>query len=131
MNTSRHQIEQWFHEGYDQSYSYMIIACDQFDYGDYPVYAHETSVEHIVAELLERDLTDVHEVYDLDMDMDDQLAEKRAWNMAGDPPPKKGITMTCGCELTEQIILTAAENEQSAPIVVCPTHGVTVLTTQS
>lgn len=133
MITSRGQIEQWFREGYDQSYSYMIVACDQFDYGDYPVYAHETSVEHIVAELLERELTDVHEVYDLDMDMDDQINEKRAWHTpdGSPPPPKKGIGLTCGCELTEQMIQTAAENEHSAPVVVCPTHGVTVLTTQS
>lgn len=122
--TSRATIEQWFREGHDQSYSYMIVACDQFDYGDYPVYTQTPMVEHIVEELFEQDLTDVHEVYDLDMDMDDQLNEMRAWHLpdGSEPPPKKGLTLSCGHDLTPEILKTF--NEAAPLIFRCPEHGI-------
>lgn len=127
--TSRGQIEEWFHAGRGDARDYLIVACDQFDYGDYPVYAQQWGVEAEVQRLLERELTDVHEVYDLDMDLDDQLAQKRCWSMPNneEPPPRKGVTLTCGCDITSEMILTAAIRDDNAPVVVCSEHGLTVL----
>ena len=131
MTASRADIENWLIEGYrDPNNRYMLVVCDRFDYGDYPVYAHEKTVETEVLLQLSEDLRDVHEVYDMRMDWDDQLHEKRAWHLpSGDPPPpQKGLSLSCGCDLTPEMLVAMAKNENlTGPVVVCPEHGLTAL----
>lgn len=67
MSTSMKRLMQWHQRGIDQKADYMIVACDQFDYEDYPVYV-DGSVEDAVAKKKEIDgksMTKVMEAYDL------------------------------------------------------------------
>jgi hypothetical protein len=74
-------IRRWFEEGVANKATHMIVVCDTFDHEDYPVFVapHEDVREREKA-YDHRDMQRVMEVYNLGMDMDDQLSEYRAFN---------------------------------------------------
>lgn len=74
-------IKVWFESGQAMGKDYMIIVCDTFSYEDYPVYAHGNG------DFLEKysryngkNMQRIMEVYDLNMDMETQLDETRAFH---------------------------------------------------
>ena len=81
MGTTREQIRGWLERGVADGATHMVVACDTFDWEDYPVYV---SPGESVAEVAEahhgEGMQKVMEVYDLGMDLDAQLAEARAWH---------------------------------------------------
>ena len=79
--TSKDLIRQWFQEGKRRSATHMLVVCDTFDYGDYPVYvAYNESLFEKAAHYDHKDMQRIMECYDLSMDMESQMAEVRAWH---------------------------------------------------
>jgi len=83
MAATKSDLRDWFIKGRFSAqapYGYMVIVCDMFDWTDYPVYV--VSREAAQAVVASRgSMEKVMEVYDLDMDMETQLAEYRAWHL--------------------------------------------------
>jgi hypothetical protein len=79
MGTSRDDIKGWFESGKKENATHMIVVCDEFDYDDYPVYAHDdTECLEQFDKFNGKNMQRVMEVYDLRMDMKEQLDERRA-----------------------------------------------------
>lgn len=80
MRTTTEEIRTWFIEGLtrielnNEDLHYMIVECDTFSHEDYPVYL--STKEEVRKRLKEHK---AHEVYDLDADIDEQLAMRRCW----------------------------------------------------
>lgn len=80
--TTKSRIAQWFGVGVTKSATHMIVVTDTFDNSDHPVYAYSD------AECLQRvssqdtgDTQHITEVYDLRMDKETQLNQRRAYNV--------------------------------------------------
>jgi hypothetical protein len=79
-NTTRQEIEDWFIGGQEVGAAFMVVACDKFSHEDYPIYASDIAeARKIVEGKAMRDLSGIHEVYDLNADRTPQLASKHAW----------------------------------------------------
>lgn len=80
MAASMSDIRGWLKRATPRD-THMIVVYDRWDYEDYPVFIHEG--QDIQEEIRFRDgknMTSVMEVYNLRMDIESQLAEKRAWH---------------------------------------------------
>jgi hypothetical protein len=95
--TNNEEIRSWLLEGKKLGASHVIIVCDTFDYGDYPVYVKkipETMVESMVGRVYEihdvrqyvdrnyrgQNMQKVMEVYNLSLPMEQQLAAALVYN---------------------------------------------------
>ena len=79
--TTRQEIRDWFDQGVAEGKDYLIVVCDTFDYEDYPVYATaEHYPETIKRYVPASNMQQVMEIYDLNMDQDEQMKERRAWH---------------------------------------------------
>jgi hypothetical protein len=59
----------------------MLVVCDTFDYEDYPVFVTPgADCNAILRHYQCADMQRVMEVYDLNMEIGAQLAERRAWH---------------------------------------------------
>jgi hypothetical protein len=75
--TTVQDIRRWLARA-DEDDEFMVVVCDTFDYEDYPVFC-------TASECIERvedpgSMQRVMEVYDLSMDLEAQLRERRAWH---------------------------------------------------
>lgn len=83
--TTRKMIQDWFDEGIEQKYNWMVIVCDTYDHEDYPEYAKTRSdAEAIVAK--PGKMARVMEVYDLTADRGPQLSAQRVWALNANDP---------------------------------------------
>lgn len=84
MAATRQDIRLWFREAArDGTSTHMLVVCDEFSYEDYPVMVdiREYAVEDAIA-AHSKNMQKVMEVYDLGIDMDQQLdPDVRAWNI--------------------------------------------------
>ncbi|MEE8113630.1 MAG: hypothetical protein V3T23_04685 [Nitrososphaerales archaeon] len=81
--TTKQEISGWFNRGVSEGADFLIVVCDTYDHEDYPVYASVTDYQTSY-DSHRTNMQRVMEVYDLSMDKDTQLNERRAFN-----PPKK------------------------------------------
>lgn len=90
--TTREDIARWFKAGVEKGATHMIVVCDTFDWEDYPVYVTPGEDVHKAAQKYSNEsrMSRVMEVYALHMDMDEQLAERRAFHY--DAPPADAST---------------------------------------
>lgn len=84
MTATKNDILRWVHEAQDNGCRWLIIAVDTFDYENYPIFVMEDE------DFWERypdynNMQRADEVYDMKMDIDAQLAERRA----NHPPARK------------------------------------------
>lgn len=81
MPTTMNDIKEWI-DRYDSSkYSHVVIVCDTYDYGDYPVSVDiGTDVKDVINEYNGKEMQRVIEVYNLSMDLEEQLGCHRVWN---------------------------------------------------
>ena len=79
MGTTKSDIAAWFKDGVDNGSTHMIVATDDFDHDDYPVYVKPGEDPRVKAAGL-GDMQRVMEVYAIHLDMDDQLNERRAFH---------------------------------------------------
>ena len=82
MAATRNDLRQWLLKGGDQQATHVIIACDTFDWSDYPVYVQpDQKVVDEIAKYDGKNMQRVMEVYNLNLDIDAQLEEYRAWHL--------------------------------------------------
>lgn len=82
MAATKNDLIRWFKEGVEAGVARMVIWCDTFDYGDYPVYTNLTGQELMDWTQKEngQNMKRLMEVYDLTADMDAQMNERRAFH---------------------------------------------------
>lgn len=76
--TTKEEISQWFDYGVAEKGTHMIVACDTYDWEDFPVIVREG--ENFWERYALYDGVNMHkvmEVYDLRADKAEQLAEHR------------------------------------------------------
>lgn len=83
MTATFQDVERWVREAERKKAAFLIVAVDRFDHENYPIYVMPG--EDFWAKLPNGDnMQGFDEVYDMSMDLDDQLAERRAYH-----PPKR------------------------------------------
>jgi hypothetical protein len=81
MAARMNDIEGWFQRGVNEGATHMIVVCDTFDHEDYPVFVKPgEDVREREKSYEGREMQRVMEVYNLGMNMADQLSQHRAFN---------------------------------------------------
>lgn len=79
--TTKDDIREWLNEGKRTKATHVIIVCDTFDYTDYPVYVNSgESVKEKYDEYNGPNMQQIMEVYNLNLDIEEQLNEHRVFN---------------------------------------------------
>lgn len=78
--TTQKDIKRWFDEGIRRGAKWMLVLCDTFDYEDYPVYT-TTATDTLSRYNNPGKMQRVMEVYDLSLDAEPQLCERRSLNL--------------------------------------------------
>jgi len=82
MAANEDQIRAWVNRGIKTGATHVIIVCDHWDYDDFPVYVDKgESVQERVAYYNGNNMCSVMEIYNLSMDIEEQMNEFRAWNL--------------------------------------------------
>jgi hypothetical protein len=85
MGTTKDELRDWFDLGLSKGQAYMIVACDTYDWEDFPVYAKDAEEARLrFRQFNGPNMQKVMEVYDLSMDRETQMAEHRAWHLPSD-----------------------------------------------
>lgn len=82
MATTRDEIREWLDRAKKKGATHMIVATDTFDWEDYPVFVMPG--QDAQAEVNARhgpNMSKVMEVYNMSMDLDEQLKAQRVWNV--------------------------------------------------
>lgn len=78
---TRHGVVEWLHTAVEKGASHLIVACDTFDYTDYPIYVMPEQDVHQVEESISSDedaMQQVMEVYWLGGDLEEQIEAPRS-----------------------------------------------------
>ena len=82
MTATREDVQRWLEEGKEKGATHLIVACDTFDYENYPVFVMPgESCEKRGEEAKASRMQSVDEVYDLAEDVTRQLSELRAMHV--------------------------------------------------
>jgi len=85
MVTTQCMIKDWLNDAVCNGADFLIIACDTFDWDDYPVPASRLGFWAKYNHLNSSNMQKVMEVYDLSMNLQSQLNERRAMHC----PPRE------------------------------------------
>lgn len=80
MPTTVQDIRRWLNEAQDVGATHMIVATDTFDWTDYPIFVKPGENPSEVASEKRGEFTKITECYALHLDLDAQLAERRAFH---------------------------------------------------
>jgi hypothetical protein len=82
MTTTQKDISRWLDEGKNRKdITHMIVVCDTFDYGDYPVYVtKQENINEAFQKYNGKNMQRVMEVYSFNQDLESQLNERRAFH---------------------------------------------------
>lgn len=83
--TTKQNICNWLNGSCEADF--MLIVCDTFDYDDYPVFCTRGNFEETHAKYNEKNMQRVIEVYDLSLEHESQLNERRAFH----PPEEDNV----------------------------------------
>lgn len=138
--TSEEEISQWFDEAVAMGATHMLVACDRFDYEDYPVFVGPiggnelfgfNDVREAVTEYTNpHKMSSVHEVYSMFHSKEAQLAERRAWHLdfPNDASPIGTTVLSCGCGIPwNPVHGNRRLGYRNSPPVICPEHGLTAV----
>lgn len=78
--TTKNEIAGWFDRGIAQGATHMLIVCDTFDHDDYPVFVTSNN-DCMMKYRNPGEMQKVMEVYDLRLDKQEQLSERRCFNL--------------------------------------------------
>lgn len=82
MAATKEEIRGWLKRGIKDDYSHVIVVCDTYDYEDFPVFvAKSENVLEIKEKNEKASMQKIMEIYNLSMDVEAQLNEKRAFNI--------------------------------------------------
>lgn len=92
MGTTREDILGWLKEGQHQGATHVVVVCDTFDHGDYPVYVMPGEpVRKKADEYNRKEMQRVMEVYALHLDLNAQLSERRSFHY--EEPPRAATVL--------------------------------------
>lgn len=81
MAATREDISEWFDRALNNKDAFMIVVCDSYDYGDYPVFVDkEENFEAKYREMQNAAMQQIMEVYDISKPKEEQLSLTRCWN---------------------------------------------------
>lgn len=83
MGITANDIRQWIEDGIEKQAEFLIVACDTFYYENYPVYCSLKEVEEKYKSISTGNMSRVDEVYDLSLNIEDQLKEHRSFHLPG------------------------------------------------
>lgn len=79
--TTKEDIRGWLELGKAKGATHLLVVCDTYDYDDYPVYVMPGQDVHEIAKSKNGpNMTKLMEVYNLAIDMEEQLAQYRSFN---------------------------------------------------
>ena len=80
--TTKEDIREWLKRANKKEDTHMLVVCDSFDYEDYPVYIKRgDDILKVIKETCTPDnMQRLMEVYNLSMDLEEQLNTKRVFN---------------------------------------------------
>ena len=79
MAATKADIRSWLDEGRKKCATHVVVACDTFDWSDYPVFVMPGEDAKKKASNL-GEMQRLMEVYNLALDLESQLGEHRAFN---------------------------------------------------
>jgi hypothetical protein len=79
--TTKQDIRRWLETGLRSNCSHVIVVCDTFAWEDYPVYVSKKDNCEEICKIHQKNMQQVMEVYNLSMDINEQLNQKRVWNV--------------------------------------------------
>ena len=79
--TTKEEIKEWLISERAENCSHMLVVCDTFDYEDFPVYVKKDENIQTVIKSKESSFLRIMEIYNLSMNIEKQLSERRAWNI--------------------------------------------------
>ena len=80
--TTKQDIQRWLNSAQEKGCSHLIVVCDTFDWGDYPVYVGKNEdIHQRIEHFRNADMQKIMEVYNLSMDIDVQMNEVRAYHI--------------------------------------------------
>jgi len=85
VSITRDDIRAWLAWAIEKNATHMFVVCDMFDWEDYPVFV--SSPEECLLkfeELNGPNMQKIMEVYDLSLDLEAQLSERRALHLPAD-----------------------------------------------
>lgn len=82
MAATKADIEGWVRDAKKDGATHLIVVCDTYDWGDFPVKVMpDEDVNKAVAEHSGKNMEKVMEVYSMKLDIEKQLAEHRAYHL--------------------------------------------------
>jgi hypothetical protein len=84
---TKEEIRRWLVEGREQDATHTIVCCDTFSYDYYPVQVKRSEDVNQIVRAHQKEMNQVKEVYSLALDLDEQLAERRAFHTEYPPAP--------------------------------------------
>lgn len=80
--TTKDEIGEWIHGAIDKGASHLIVVCDRFWHEDYPVSVMSNeNIRQRIADIETHGMQNPIEVYNLNMDIEEQLNKEKAWNL--------------------------------------------------
>lgn len=81
MPANKQDIRKWLQRGHVKGATHVIVICDTFDHGDFPILVMPgEDPKQIVKDRDGVNMERVMEVYNLSIDDEVQLAERRVFN---------------------------------------------------
>jgi hypothetical protein len=77
---SKGHLKKWCEWGKERGYDHMIVVCDLKKWQDFPVYCYENNYREEYTEQYNLLGQVIREVYDLGMDINNQLQSSRVFN---------------------------------------------------
>jgi hypothetical protein len=82
MSATLQDIQQWLESAKKKGASHLIVALDTYDHSNYPVYVgHNENIEDEIERVESQNMQGIDEIYNMSMDIDEQLSETRVWNI--------------------------------------------------
>jgi hypothetical protein len=82
MAASFETISGWVKRAKESDCTHLIVVCDTFDHDDYPVYVtKDEDIHERIKHFQQASMQRIMEVYNMSMDLDKQLKERRAYHV--------------------------------------------------
>lgn len=81
MSTTKNEVREWLERGIERSSTHVIIAVDTWDHEDYPVFVSRDESVYEKINSYDNKQNRIMEVYNLSIDIDEQLNQYRVWNI--------------------------------------------------
>lgn len=82
MEITKEEICQWLKRGIETKATHVIVVADTFDYEYYPVMVSESEdINELIKEYDGVNMQRIMEIYNLHMDIEKQLNERRSYNI--------------------------------------------------